>query len=484
MFFHHLGVRPPSPEIRFCRWGFACTRSFCCRKELLQHNLSEHVPTAVPVYRHELPMLLRTAEGIGESYETEHFLSSVPRSAKGEGSSQGGKNYSQDSGPAASLPSPPVSLSSRPGGRADDEYSILSGSESPRSQAQEPSPMFYEDLDHRDFMAQSTHILLSDALEPPSPGFASLDASTGSPRPGSIPPSPSFSDILASSTQKGLAKPQSPIPSRLLAHTLSYDSSSSSNSCAIVEEQLTPDDDFLFDENRDGLSQSLPVAGEESDHSDFSQGVHELGASQMFPTQQPEETESQNSHQTRPPFLHVRGVQNTTLSSSTSSQLPPPEVAGPTRKQSWYGPTTRPRKRSRGSNLSPSVSPVNTPAASPHGVTAFAVSSSSSRSRRTRGILDQATPHRIRDDPSHSGLYRKRYKVNSSTDPDDANSRLPKIRYNMPAQRSSHDEDCDADVSQMQTETQLTMSPAIQQEPSYGMYDYAIQTQAPYDSQS
>lgn len=95
MFFHHLGVRPPSPEIRFCRWGFACTRSFCCRKELLQHNLSEHVPTAVPVYRHELPMLLRTAEGIGESYETEHFLSSVPRSAKGEGSSQGGKNYSQ-----------------------------------------------------------------------------------------------------------------------------------------------------------------------------------------------------------------------------------------------------------------------------------------------------------------------------------------------------------------------------------------------------
>ncbi|KAJ4481738.1 hypothetical protein C8J55DRAFT_512478 [Lentinula edodes] len=482
MFFDHLGVRPPSPEIRFCRWGFACTRSFCSRKELLQHNLAEHVPTAVPVYRHELPMLLRTAEGIGESYETEHFLSSVPRSAKGEGSSQGGKNYSQDSGPAASLPSPPVSLSSRPGGRADDEYSILSGSESPRSQAQEPSPMFYEDLDHRDFMAQSTNILLSDALEPPSPGFASLDASTGSPRPGSIPPSPSFSDILASSTQKGLAKPHSPIPSRFLAHTLSCDSSSSSNSCAIVEEQLTPNDDFSFDEDRDGLSQSLPVAAEEFDHSDLSQGVHELGASQMFFTQQPTESESQISPQTRRPFLHVRGVQNTTLSSSTSSQLPPPEVAGPTRKQSWYGPTTRPRKRSRGSNLSPSVSPVNTPAASPHGVTAFAVSSSASRSRRTRGILDQATPHRIRDDPSHSGLHRKRYNLNS-TDPDDANSSLPKIRYNMTAQHSSHDADCDADVSQMQPETQLTMSPAIQ-EPSYGMYDYAIQTQAPYDSQS
>ncbi|KAJ3811714.1 hypothetical protein F5876DRAFT_64554 [Lentinula aff. lateritia] len=391
--------------------------------------------------------------------------------------------FLKDSGPAASLPSPPVSLSSRPGGRADDEYSILSGSESPRSQAQEPSPMFYEDLDHRDFMAQSTNILLSDALEPPSPGFASLDASTGSPRPGSIPPSPSFSDILASSTQKGLAKPQSPIPSRLLAHTLSCDSSSSSNSCAMVEEQLTPDDDLSFDENRDGLSQSLPVAAAESDHSDLSQGLHELDASQIVYTQQPKELDSQNSPQTRRPFLHVRGVQNTTLSSSKSSHVPSPEVPGPTRKQSWYGPTTRPRKRSRG-NLSPSVSPVDTPAASPHGVTAFTVSPSANRSRRTHGIPDQATPHRIRDDPSHSGLYRRRYNLNSSTDLDDASSRLLKIRYNLTVQRSSHDEDCDADVSQMQTETQLTMSPAVQQEPSYGMYDYAIQTQAPYDSQS
>ncbi|KAJ3811713.1 hypothetical protein EV368DRAFT_36096, partial [Lentinula lateritia] len=77
MFFDHLGVRPPSPEIHFCHWGFACTRSFCSREELLQHIIVEHVPAAVPVYRHELPMLLRMAEGIGESYETEHFLSSV-----------------------------------------------------------------------------------------------------------------------------------------------------------------------------------------------------------------------------------------------------------------------------------------------------------------------------------------------------------------------------------------------------------------------
>ncbi|KAJ4478302.1 hypothetical protein J3R30DRAFT_3480404 [Lentinula aciculospora] len=496
MLFDQLDTdpRPPSPELRFCHWGSACTRSFLSGKRLLQHIIVTHVRTAVPIYHDQIPILLRTTEGIGESYETEHFLSPGSRSRKGGGGSKEVKNHSQssaDSGPAGSLPSPPVSSSSHHQHGGDDE-SLRSGSESPQSQARYPSPLFYEDVDPNDFPAQPSNVLLSDALEPPSPGFAVLDAPSGSPRPGSIPPSPSFSDILASSTQKGTAKPHSPIPSRLLAHTLSSNSSSSENSCFIVEEQLTPADvDFSFEEERDGPSGglSIPTAAE-SNQNDRYRGELKWDLSQTSTSQQATGSESTSLHQVpsgvvrdygnvKPRRLspQAHGVQDLPLQLPISSPLPSFEARGVARKQSWYGPTARPRKRSRGNNLSSSVSPVNSPAISPHGNIYAATTG-------TRFALNQNSIPRIRNDPSHS-LHKMRGH-DSSADSNNFNAQLLETRRTMIMQHPGHNDDCDADVSQMQEDTQLTMSPPIRQFSTYGngMYDYPVQTQAPYDSQS
>ncbi|KAJ3736511.1 hypothetical protein DFJ43DRAFT_1150221 [Lentinula guzmanii] len=598
MFDPHL--QPPSPQLHSCRWGFTCTRSSPSGKELLQHVIVAHVRTAVPVFRNEIPILLRTTEGIGESYETEHFMSSLSQDERRVDSSQSQqlKNHSssecslflspcivyaecfskdsQDSRPTASLPSPPISSSSRPRGRDDEGNSLLAGSESPCSLAQDASPMSYEDLDSSDveenpllhlaqnphpmsnedldlsddeenpllrlvrnaspmsnedldssddeenpmlagsesphsqirvpspilyedsdpnsFNAQSSNVLLSDALQQPSPKFRTLDAASGSPRPGSIPPSPSFSDILASSTQKGPKQPQSHIPSRLLAHTLSSNSSSSSNSCAVVEAQLTPaEGDFSFDEGRDGPIEGLHVATATSDQSDLYRGQLHWIASQIPSTQHATQSElSQISLSVAPDHdnvnprrtsshVHSMPNHNSSLLVPPSSRLASSETPGPTRKQSWYAPTARPRKRSRDNNLSASVSPVDSPAISPRRASAFALSPGDGRLKIVRAPLNQATSRRISDDPSRS---RKRYKIDSSADAIDLNPQPMKNQYPVASQRSRPDEDCDADVSQMQVETQLTMSPPAQRTSLFDVFNYPIQTQAPYDSQS
>ncbi|KAJ3739546.1 hypothetical protein DFH05DRAFT_520358 [Lentinula detonsa] len=379
----------------------------------------------------------------------------------------------------------------------DEENPMLAGSESPHSQVRVPSPILYEDLDPNSFNAQSSNVLLSDALQRPSPKFRTLDAASGSPRPGSIPPSPSFSDILASSTQKGPKQPQSHIPSRLLAHTLSSNSSSSSNSCAVVEAQLTPaEGDFSFDEGRDGPIEGLHVATATSDQSDFYRGQLHWIASQIPSTQHA--TESEPSHISlsvapdhenvipRRTSSHVHSMpnHNSSLLVPPSSRLASSEKPGPKRKQSWYAPTTRPRKRSRDNNLSASVSPVDSPAISPRRASAFALSPGNGRLKIVHEPLNQATSRRISDDPSRSTLHRKRFKIDSSADAIDLNPQPMKNQYPVASQRSRPDEDCDADVSQMQAETQLTMSPPAQRASLFDVFNYPIQTQAPYDSQS
>ncbi|KAJ4001810.1 hypothetical protein F5050DRAFT_1802896 [Lentinula boryana] len=379
----------------------------------------------------------------------------------------------------------------------DEKNPLLAGFESPRSQVRVPSPMLYEDSDPNSFNAQSSNVLLSDALQQPSPKFKTLDAASGSPRPGSIPPSPSFSDILASSTQKGPKQPQSHIPSRLLAHTLSSNSSSSSNSCAVVEAQLTPaEGDFSFDEGRDGPSEGLHAATAASDQSDLYRGQLHWIASQIPSTQHPTESEpsqiplsvapDNDNVIPRRPSSHVHSMphQNSSLLVPPSSRLASSETLGSTRKQSWYAPTARPRKRSRDNNLSASVSPVDSPTISPRRASAFALSPGAGRLKIVHAPLNQATSRRISDDPSRSTLYRKRYKIDSSADAIDLNSQPMKIRYPVASQRSRPDEDCDADVSQMQAETQLTMSPPAQRTSLFDVFNYPIQTQAPYDSQS
>ncbi|KAJ3975159.1 hypothetical protein EV361DRAFT_543498 [Lentinula raphanica] len=491
----HSQPRPPSPRLHFCRWGLTCTRSFSSGPELYQHFKEVHSPTLVPVKPDEIPMLLRITEGIGESYQTEHFLSSPSLSEKGEDAlqiqiSKDNSQKSNDSGPVASLPSPPVSSSSRPRGLDDDENS-LSGSASPHSQARDPSPMFYEDTNQDDFASQSMDVLLSDALEPPSPNFVALDATTGSPRPGSIPPSPSFSDILASSTQKDTTKSQPPIiPDRPLKQTHSAKSSSSSNSCAIVEQQLTlADDDLSFDRDKDRPCANLAAAASASDHSDLYRGELNWSASQTLDTQQsiglqPSSSSQASSSMARNhgnmlprPSSHPHAVQNSSLHPSVSSRVPSFESPSSMRKQPWYAPT-RARKKTRGNNLSASVSPVISPALSPNTLASpFSI---------TKGPTNNhASPNPVQIDgnPLRSSFYRKRRRHNSSTTNDPA---PPPIQTPLTTLlRSVHDDDADADVSQMQVETQVTMSPPVQQQrSSYDMYDYPLQTQAPYDSQS
>ncbi|KAF9076829.1 hypothetical protein BDP27DRAFT_1397906 [Rhodocollybia butyracea] len=541
--------RSPSPELRFCRWGFACTESFPSKIRLLQHVILDHVRIAVPVYRHEIPTLLRTTEGIGESYETEHFLSPVEQR---QDNSQQVKNLradSQISAPAASLPSPPTSLSPRLHENDEDRDSGFSGSDS-EGQEGAHSPNLYVSDEDIDILGQAANVLLSDTLEPPSPGFASLATSTGSPRPGAIPPSPTFSDIVASSTQKSST---GIVSKRLIRPAVSQCSTSSFNSCAAVEAQLTQlGEEYSIDDDvaLPGQSQGLATAGSGDSHifqgepqripqstfdsqpphsrdgsGDLADSVDDLSDAQkthvfrfligslldmsssdlnsvaadhrIQRAQREKMLESFASHTCtlrcvvhkndaisagilrhepvvardyghillQRPFSQVP-AQNTTPNQHSVLSRPPSFGVPITRKQSWYG--VRSRKRSRGDGLSPlesplSLSPVQT-------------------STRSKLSVNPNASYKTHDNTSESSLHRKRYKLDSSPEHNTTKKSSDKARHH------STSPECDADVSQMQVETQLTMSPSHSphQEPydkQYELYGYALQTQPAYDSQ-
>ncbi|KIM90960.1 hypothetical protein PILCRDRAFT_26766, partial [Piloderma croceum F 1598] len=56
----------PQPTIHNCRWDW-CRLTFPTNALLVDHVIHEHVRSAQPVPRRDLPMLRRAEEGVGES---------------------------------------------------------------------------------------------------------------------------------------------------------------------------------------------------------------------------------------------------------------------------------------------------------------------------------------------------------------------------------------------------------------------------------
>ncbi|KIK67968.1 hypothetical protein GYMLUDRAFT_68973 [Collybiopsis luxurians FD-317 M1] len=463
-----------SLDPQFCRWGFICTRSFLSGQELFQHVVKDHVRTTNSVNHDEIPVLLRVTEGLGSSYQTEHFMS------RSESKSQESKDASQDSnysGPEASLPSPPMSTSSRPRKVSRDNRdkdSIFSRSYSSESRGQSPSPSLY--LSDDDTPIHPPNIFLSEAIA--SPRFASLDASSGSPRPGSIPPSPTFSDIIACSTQKG---PQSSFQrNQLLAPSASRDSTSSSESCAIVAAQLTPlngADDVHNEVNDSGLAGASAPVG--SNDGNLYIGELKPNANKFKATLQMPTTQRQGVYSNPPPNYgsiiirqpassaqNLPSVQQSVSSRPVSLEMHP-------RRQSWYAPISR--KRSRGGGISPSVSPSDSPAVSPVG-SSFGRQTEKLRARDD--FPSQKTSHEIHDNRSNRSPHLKRLKLETS-----------KTRRRPPREQESPQDNID--VSSMDTSGRYTLLPAQPQTVSapepylpqsrYDMYDYPVLSQAPYD---
>lgn len=507
-------LRSVSPEPRICQWGFACTSSFLSGADLMRHLIKDHVRTAVPVDRESIPRLLRVTEGIGGSYDTEHFLSPLPETQEKYYSQGKWTNFcfvsrsnnipsdSNDSGPAASLPSPPISAQHEHDDGGDSVLSSRGRSLSPNLSVSEG------DLDQLDLRS----ILLSDIIQSSSPRFAALDSPSSSGRPGSLPPSPSFSDIVASSTQKGAKPPSRVLSQQLLASSVSKDSSSSSVSAAMVAEQLIPIDDETDDEETMRHSQRFVAATAAADDEDVyvgtisenrrmaSQSTCQLPAAQLRGPIESQQSSSlglsnfAQSHGSRvslQPTLHQVPVVDNSSLSPTASRL---SFKVPSMSQTglWYGPP--PPKRLRGDErLSPSISPVDSPAISPTG-TSVRQNAPSNRSRFS------SSPSKLND-----SLHRKRYKLNDSSAESQGqagqprSNRMSNRHSKLPVSRaaSQRDDEGDADVSQMQVETQLTMSLSPQpplpvqpqaeyryhSETSNNPLNYFLQSQAPYDSQ-
>lgn len=162
-------------------------------------------------------------------------------------------------------------------------------------------------------------------------------------------------------------------------------------------------------------------------------------------------------------------AQNTTPNHSVLSRPSSLGIPITTRKQSWYG--VRSRKRSRGDGFSPLESPADITSLSPV-----------QTSIRSKLSVNPNASYKINDNTSDSSLHRKRYKLDSSPEHNATKICSDKARHH------SMSPECDADVSQMHVETQLTMSPSQSphQEPydkQYELYGYALQTQPTYDSQ-
>ncbi|KAF5390541.1 hypothetical protein D9757_002648 [Collybiopsis confluens] len=471
-----------TPPLHFCRWGFSCTRSFSSASELIQHIVQDHVRTAIPVNRDEIPVILRITEGIGSSFETEHFLSQQKSEPELINPSQG-SNHSNHSAPEASLPSPPMSTASHPRRLDDDDdkNSIFSGSSSSGSRTPSPSPT-------SDQRSRNNWLGIPSIV---SPRFASLDASTGSPRPGSIPPSPTFSDILASSTQRE--------PRALPAQKLNYLSSafvprepnSSLDSCAIVTEQLSMGDRVNIggDGIHDGLSTSQCADDLYAGELAWKTSTGENSSYQLPETGMQRVAQSSRQHSSfnpacssSTPFTR-RPSSNEQIPSSSPQPLYHGIPTG-TRRQSWYAP--RARKRSHGGGVSPSLSPSDSPAVSPIGPTFDGLIA------KVASPGERLVTRRINDDTANSPLHHKRLRFNPTRTP----SSIPLLDQ----QNGPQDSDCDADVLQRQVEAQRSLSgreypstsPELQlkppQEPSqmrsrYDMCDYPVLTQAPYDSQ-
>ncbi|KAL0573976.1 hypothetical protein V5O48_007991 [Marasmius crinis-equi] len=94
--------RKPGPHM--CRWGF-CTQTCESVADRMKHML-EHVRKAQPERLGDLEMRRRVEEGIGDSFSSGIITGSFPLSSELERRI----NESQDSAGAASLPSPPVTL--------------------------------------------------------------------------------------------------------------------------------------------------------------------------------------------------------------------------------------------------------------------------------------------------------------------------------------------------------------------------------------
>ncbi|KAE9410169.1 hypothetical protein BT96DRAFT_470768 [Gymnopus androsaceus JB14] len=228
--------------------------------------------------------------------------------------------------------------------------------------------------------------------------------------------------------------------------------------------------------------------GEEEEEDLYANEINWDAKMTQNPSQLPTtQTESQSSTPARNygsivkrrPTSQPPGAQNS--SSPATSRPPSFEVQNTPRRQAWYAPR---RKRSRGEGLSPSSSPALSPALSPM-ETAFGL-----------GPLHKPRfpSSRLNEDPSQSSLHRKRYKLDSSVDSESQAQPQRRIRRSgLPVSRDlERDDECEADVSQMQVETQLTMSsppPRIQRRYSHypsksnNPLEYALQSQAPYDSQ-
>lgn len=68
-----------SLEINACRWSW-CRLTFLTNAELIHHVINDHVYTAIPIRRMDIPILKRAEEGIGESLSLTGFGMFAPNS--------------------------------------------------------------------------------------------------------------------------------------------------------------------------------------------------------------------------------------------------------------------------------------------------------------------------------------------------------------------------------------------------------------------
>ncbi|KAK0490886.1 hypothetical protein IW261DRAFT_1434542 [Armillaria novae-zelandiae] len=189
-----------SVDLHMCRWKW-CSDTFLSKSELIHHVLDHHVQNSVPCSRREYALSRKIEEGEGESLSFPH--------AENAGSKTQGNivaNHQLDPIINSSLPSPPASTPPN-----------LSPIPPP---ALLPFPRYHFDDEYRTFAALSS----------PSP----------SPAAQQIPVSPTFSSMIEDAVAP--KSRSSHLVSRVSQS--SQESASSSESCDVVEQQLTQNEDL------------------------------------------------------------------------------------------------------------------------------------------------------------------------------------------------------------------------------------------------
>ncbi|KAJ7180284.1 hypothetical protein C8R43DRAFT_1229876 [Mycena crocata] len=243
-----------SQGLEQCRWDW-CRNAYPTLLELLEHVRHDHVLKAQPVYKRDIPMLIRAEEGTGDS------MSGMTMSF-GNYSNSDPQHHSQEPvlNPSSSLPSPPAS-----------------------------SPILHSTLPMIDFRTLNTpersakrRKMMPSVLSPsPSPSNSARPASRTPP----ARTTPSFETLASPPVfTKSLSNPELPDLDTLISNSVrgisanrpfrtpnrpsnaNPGSQSFSGSDGSVERQLTQSIDFSFDDTGqlDGIMRGQS-AGESQD---------------------------------------------------------------------------------------------------------------------------------------------------------------------------------------------------------------------------